>query len=119
MDTIDQTKKVYVVEGQIDSIFIDNCVAAASSALDSTIIPKNKAILIPDKDVRNKEIMKLVDKWIKNGYTICMLNENFPYKDINDAIIDGMTKEELMCIIENNTFSGLKAKMMFTKWSKV
>lgn len=119
MDTIDLSKKVYVVEGQIDSIFIDNCIAAASSALDSTCIPKENAVLIPDKDVRNKEIMKLVDKWIKNGYTVCLLNEQFPYKDINDAIISGMSKENLMAIIEENTFSGLKAKMVFANWSKV
>ena len=120
MDRIDFSKRIYVVEGQIDSLFIDNCVAAASSALHKVHgIPKNNSVLIPDADIRNKEIMKLVHKFIVDGHMVCMLPQNqFPYKDINEAIMAGMQKNDIMDIIDANTYSGMAAMLKFKNWRK-
>jgi len=120
INKIDFSKTIYVVEGQIDSLFIDNCVAAGSSALHKTIgIPKENCVLIPDADIRNKEIMKLVNKFIVEKFAVCLLpSKNFPYKDINEAIVAGIKKDDIMDIIKCNTYTGISAMLNFNKWRK-
>lgn len=39
--------------------------------------------------------------------------------DINDMIMMGLSRKELMTIIETNVYSGIRAKLMFTKWKRV
>ena len=39
-------------------------------------------------------------------------------RDINDMIISGMSKDEVKTIIDNNTYSGLKAKLKPNYWKK-
>jgi len=39
-------------------------------------------------------------------------------KDINDMIISGLTKEDIISIITDNTYSGLEAELEFTNWRK-
>ena len=41
------------------------------------------------------------------------------YKDINDMILSGMSKVEILNIINESTFQNLKAKMKLVEWSKV
>ena len=41
------------------------------------------------------------------------------YKDINEMILGGYTKEKVKKIIDDNTYSGLSAKMKLTAWKKV
>jgi len=40
-------------------------------------------------------------------------------KDINDMVLSGFDIEELLDIIEKNTFVNLRAKMEFVNWKKV
>lgn len=119
LNRLDFNAPIYIVEGAIDSIFVENCVAASSSALHTVKgIPKENSILIPDRDIRNKEIMKLVDRFISEGFAVCLLPDTFKYKDFNEAIIDGLTRSDIKDIIEKNTFRGMLAKMNFSKWRK-
>lgn len=117
MNRVDLNKRVYVVEGEIDSLFLDNCVAVGTSALYRFSVAKT-ITYIPDRDIRNPQIMKVVEKLINTGQKVCMLPEAFA-KDINDAVKDGMTKEEITKLIDDHSFSGLEAKLYFTKWSKI
>ncbi len=122
LERIDFSKMIYVVEGAIDSLFVDNCVAASTSALHKLKwnVPKKDCVLISDKDIRNKEIMKLVDRFITEGFNVCLLPlDSFIYKDFNEAIMGGMSREEIMKIVKQNTFSGMRARVNFNQWSKV
>lgn len=116
MDRVDLNKRVYVVEGEIDSLFLDNCVAVGTSALYRFSAAEN-ITYIPDRDVRNPQIMKVVEKLIATGQKVCMLPESFT-KDINDAVKDGMTKDQIVSIIDDHSYSGLEARLYFTKWRK-
>lgn len=120
-DKIDISKPILVTEGPLDSLFLPNCIATADSnlAFSSNIFPKHKLTLIPDYQPRNKEIVKQVNGFIDKGFSVCLLPSNFPGKDINEAILNGLTEEELLGIINKNTFSGLRAKMEFLNWKKL
>lgn len=117
-DRLNQKKRVYVVEGAIDSLFVDNCVAVGTSALYRYISNDHAITYIPDRDIRNKEIMKVVEKLIETGKEVCMLPADFPGKDLNEAVMNGVTKQELKEIIDQNSYSGLSAKLKYIEWKK-
>lgn len=121
LDRIDKEKNVCVVEGPIDSLFLDNAIATADSNLQAAenIFEKDKLILIFDNEPRNKEIVKLMNKAIENHFRVVIWPEMIDKKDINDMILDGFDPEDIQDIIEKNTFVNLRAKMEFINWKKV
>jgi hypothetical protein len=121
LDRVDFSKRVYVVEGIIDSMFLDNAVALMDASLHKvcSILGNHDYILIPDRDIRNKEVMKNVAKMIDMKYNVCLLPNNLSGKDINDIIMTGTTPAEIRSIIDNNTFNDLRAKLEFERWKKI
>jgi len=122
LDRIDEEKKIYVTEGPIDSMFVDNCVATADANLPSItrIFDKSRVVLIFDNEPRNKDIVKKMEESIEEHYQLVIWPEMMEgYKDINEMILDGFTTDEIQDIIDNNTFVNLRAKMEFIKWKKV
>jgi hypothetical protein len=112
---------VYVVEGPIDSLFIDNAVATADSHLEgaSHVLEKNNITLIFDNEPRNKEICNQIDKAIDNHFNVVIWPPFVDSKDINDMILDGFSPDEIQDIISKNTFVNLRAKAEFVNWKKV
>lgn len=119
LDNVDLSQKVYVVEGPIDSMFLDNCIATADSSLSFAAEVTNNLVLVFDNEPRNKEIVKHIKDGIKLGLPVCLWPETVPYKDINDMIIAGMTKPEIMKIIDEHTYTGLRAEFEFSNWRKI
>lgn len=120
LDTVNWSLPVYVVEGQLDSLFLPNCLAVSGSTFDIDTIRKIKSncTLVLDNEPRNKETTKLIYKVIDLNYNICLFPETFGYKDINAAIIGGMSVEQIIKVINKNTFKGLAARIELTKWRK-
>ena len=114
-------KKTYVVEGPIDSLFLPNALAMAGSNLNisSIVEEKNNVIFIADREPRNKDIISNIDNWIEQGYSICLFPDTLNGKDINDFVMNGMTQENLIKIIDENTFKGLTAKIQLANWKKI
>jgi hypothetical protein len=121
LDRIDEEKPIYVVEGPIDSLFIDNAVATADSNLQSIteVLDKSKVVLIFDNEPRNKEIVKQIEKAIDEHYNVVIWPEFVDDKDINDMILSDFSLDEIEDIISKNTFVNLRAKMEFVNWKKV
>jgi hypothetical protein len=118
MNHIDRKKRIYVVEGQFDSMFIPNCVAVGTSAI-GLFHADTPVTYIPDRDTRNNEIMKIAKKLIESGKEVCLLPHNLVGKDINEMILQNNLKEnEIVDIIDSNTVSGLSAELQFTNWRK-
>ncbi len=117
LDKIDFTKQVYVVEGIFDSLFLPNCLAVSGSLSDLKNIlkytSKDNIVVVPDNDRRNKFADKSVTKIIKQGFNTVVWPNHTLFKDINEAIIEGYSKEQLMEIINKNTFQGLMAQAKF------
>ena len=120
LDRINMDKMVYVVEGPIDSMFLDNAVATADSHLEgaSQSLPKHNITLVFDNEPRNKDICKQIERAIENHFNVVVWPEFIQEKDINDMILGGFTQPEIQDILENNTFLNLRAKMEFINWKK-
>jgi hypothetical protein len=119
LDKVDKKETIYVVEGPIDSLFLKNSVATADSNLMiAEFLGKDKLVLVYDNEPRNSNIVKQIQKAIDRGFKVCLFPDSFGYKDINEAVINGLTKPEIHRIIDNNTFEGLRAKMEFINWKK-
>lgn len=116
LDRVNKTKPVLVVEGPIDSMFLPNCIATADSDLTSAPIGD---VFIFDAQYRNAEICEKIDRAIKKGKRVCLFPKGFPYKDINDAVKDGGMKPiDLVRLIGQRTFSGLRAQVEFNELRK-
>ncbi len=119
MDVVDASKEVYVVEGPIDSLFIDNSIAAAGSAFNKVDkLGLTYFTLVFDNQPRNREICKLMHNQIKAGNRVCLWPDSIIEKDINDMILSGLTKSDIKYIIDSNTYEGLEAELEFTAWRK-
>ena len=116
LDKVDKSKHFYVVEGPLDSLFIDNCLAVGGSDFDRL---EGDFTVIFDNEPRNKEINKQIEKTINQGKSVCLWPDNMKWKDINDMIIAGYSKEQIQEIITDNTFSGAAAQLRFAEWRKI
>ena len=121
LDSIDKTKKVYIVEGPIDSLFLTNCIAMAGSDINLNLIAeRDKIVIVYDNEPRNKEIVKKISKAIDNGYSVCIWPEWIEQKDINDMVLkQDLDGASIQAFIDQNTFNGLAAKMRLQQWSRV
>jgi transcription elongation factor Elf1 len=116
LDRVDKSKPIYVVEGPLDSLFLDNCIAVAGADFSNM---EGDLIIIYDNEPRNKEINKQIKKTIDQGKSVCLWPDNMKCKDINDMIIAGYSKEQIQEIITYNTFSGAAAQLRFAEWRKI
>ena len=116
LDRINKIKNVYVVEGPLDSLFVDNCIAVAGAAVPSMDCDYT---IIFDNEPRNKELLKQIEKEIEKGSKVVLWPDHINHKDINDMIIAGYSKEQVQETIRNNTFSGAEAKLRFAEWRKI
>lgn len=120
LDTVNEKGKIFVVEGPIDSMFLPNCVAMAGSSVKiESVFPtklKNEIVVVMDNEPRNKQIVERIDKYIDEGYNVCVWPEHVVEKDINDMVLAGLDPET---IIQQNTFSGLIAKTKLIQWKKI
>ena len=116
LDRIDKREEVLVVEGPLDSLFLDNCIAVAGADVPNLDCDFT---VVFDNEPRNKELLKQVEKAINRGHKICLWPEGMEYKDINDMILGGYTKEEIQDLIKHNTYQGTAATLWFTKWRKI
>jgi len=116
LNKVDKSKPILVVEGPLDSLFLDNCIAVAGADFSNI---KGDLTVIYDNEPRNKEINKQIEKTIDQGKSVCLWPDHMKEKDINDMIIAGYSKKEVQEIITNNTFSGASAKLRFAEWRRI
>jgi transcription elongation factor Elf1 len=121
-DKVDTSKNVYVVEGPIDSLFLDNCVATMDAALYhavSVLGVDTKYIFVYDNEPRNKQIVSNMRKTIDMGYRVCIWPDTIEQKDINEMVLAGMHPSQIQHIIDNNTYEGLIATMKMNQWARI
>lgn len=120
MERINYSKRVYILEGPIDSLFIPNSIAVSGSSFNSASIEalKTNATVVYDNEPRSKELTKLIKKTIDQGFSVCLWPDTVEEKDVNEMIMAGRTVEEIMDIIRNNTYSGVEAQLKYATWRK-
>ena len=121
LDRVNYGKRIYVVEGPLDSLFLPNAIAVSGSSFDTPTIRKllTNATIVMDNEPRNKDIVKQLEKYIELGYSVCMYPDTVTQKDINDMVLHGgMTPDEIIELINTNTYTGMEAKLKFINWRK-
>lgn len=116
LEEFDPANISYGVEGPLDSLFVENCLAKCDADLKALDVD----VLIYDNQPRNKEVVALMSEAITDGRSIVIWpNSPNGKQDINDLIKLGVTPPQLMRVLKKRTFKGLLAKLEFEKWKKV
>ena len=117
LERVNLQEPIYIVEGPIDSLFIDNCLAAAGADLTLRVEPSNVTYIF-DNEPRNKEIIKRMYDVIEKDYNIVIWPNELQLKDVNDMVVSGMSKAKVQTIISTNTFSKLEALTKLSYYKK-
>ena len=120
INNVDKSKTIYVTEGPIDSLFLPNSIAVGGSDFKKISNLKQNAIIIYDNEPRNTVILDKIEEVIDDGYAVCIWNDKRVegLKDINDMIMNGITVEQIVEIIDSCTYSGLSAKLKLQEYKK-
>ena len=123
IERVDESKPVVIMEGPLDSLFIDNAIAITGGSLDISQIPfKGNRIWALDNEPRHPDTIKRMRKLIEQGESVVFWDKwecSEKDKDINDYIISGASREDVLNYILQNNESGLMAKLRLNKFSKI
>lgn len=114
--------KTYVLEGPIDSMFLPNAIATAGGDLRAaqSVCSIEDMIVVYDNERRSRETAQKMGKAARQGFKVCFWPENVVYKDVNDMVRYGnMSRDQLVSVIDANTYSGLRAEMELSRWKRV
>jgi len=135
MDALDTRDRIYVFEGPIDSMFIPNSIASAGGEIKRELprlkLDKSVYTVVYDNEPRNIGTVKKMEHAIDDGYEVCIWPDTITKKDLNDMIkaevndfsyvnteLIGRISNRIRKIIDQNTYSGLQAKLKLTQWRK-
>lgn len=122
-DTVDESLDyVLILEGPIDSLFLDNAMAITGGSLNLDVVPyKDKRIWVLDSECRHPDTIKRMEKLIDAGETVCFWDAApWKSKDINDMVAkEGADPKDITEYILNNSESGLMAKLRMSKFCKI
>jgi len=123
LEALNPEKKIHVVEGPIDSLFVENAIAACSSDLLGSIrvvedlgyLPRTaERVYIFDNEPRNKEIVRLLSAAVRLHESVVIWPRGIE-KDINDMERAGL---DTRALIQKHTFTGLQAELELVKWKR-
>lgn len=120
LDRVDFTKPVYLFEGPIDAMMVDNGLAWAGGNLRQgakylEAFCQGGLILVYDADFTSNEqiFIDLLKSVRRDGRSIVIYDKSFSlFKDVNDARKKGgWSREKIQQYLEANTYTGLKAEL--------
>lgn len=120
LDRVNYAKPIYITEGPIDSMFIPNAIAVSGSSFNTPTVQalKTNSTVIYDNEPRSPELTKLIKKTIEAGFRVCLWPDAVDEKDINEMIMNGKTPQEILDLIDENSYSGIEAQLKFATWRK-
>lgn len=121
LDTLDESKPILLLEGPLNTLFLNNAVAATGSNLESYADLLKDPILVYDNDSRNENLIKMVKKSVQSGRKVVLWDNSFkPTEDINDIHNNyNMNADQLTQYLIDNSYSGLAAELKFSEWKKL
>jgi len=116
LDQIKYNRPVIVLEGPIDSCFLDNAIGVCGADLVSQVEGLNiNPIFCFDNEPYSKIITKKVYRAIQQNYYVVIYPRNIKQKDINEMVLSGIDVSDM---IKKRTFSGLRARAEFAQWKR-
>ena len=127
LERVDPTKTIYVCEGPIDSLFLPNSIAVVGltfgkikEVMADLNIARDQMVIIIDNQPRNKEVCAILERLIKEGFTVVIWPSTGDFgKDINKMIENGITPREVFSMINDGACRGMEATLRFNSWKKV
>ena len=117
LERINYDSHVYVVEGPLDSLFIDNCIAVAGADLNLLELNPNSTTVIYDNEPRNKHTVERMFKSVDKNYHVVVWPQDLKQKDINDMYLSGI--EDVKSFIDEHSYQGLEAYLKINQWKKI
>ena len=118
LERVNMADNIKIVEGPIDSLFLNNCLAMGGADMFFDRVPPEQVTYIFDNEPRNKEIIKRMYDVIEKDYNLVVWPDDMRHKDINDMIMSGMSIAEVQTIISTNTFAKLEALTKLSYYKK-
>lgn len=118
---IDRSSEVFVLEGPIDSMFLPNSVALAGANASEGVrefLKSLKATFVYDCDFSyNEEVRRQLKRAISDGMSVFIPPAGVnKFKDLNDMAISGMSKSDIYKLIKENTYSGIMASVVLSRF---
>jgi hypothetical protein len=117
LDRIDPDRRVIVLEGPLDSLFLDNAVAVTGTALTKAaeFLPKERLVLVYDNQA------KIADHMVRaaqDGFRVAVwwFQGGEGKKDINDLVLAGYAPEKVAALLVENSFVGAEAVRRIRRW---
>lgn len=116
LNKIDPTETVYVTEGPLDSLLLDNAIAMAGADVhESSELSGLDLVYVYDNEPRNRQITDRIAKHIKAGHKVVIWSKDIKEKDINDMVLAGRSVND---IVKQRTFKGLTSTLKLNEWRK-
>jgi hypothetical protein len=116
---INKQVNINICEGVFDAVFVNNSLAIGSAFADLTVLEEKGISLTNvtfcfDHDIMsNEQLKEAAEKYLNMGAKLFIWEKykHFTVKDFNDFIMEGNTLESLNKMIEDNSFSGVIARL--------
>lgn len=119
LERINSLKPVYVVEGPLDSLFLDNAIAMVGSSYPDAMPKKiqgSELIFVYDNEPRNAALHAMMAKSIDAGHKV-VIWPPMDEKDINEMVLK-YGPDEVRRILDTSTYSGNVARLKFQNWRR-
>ena len=113
LDHINKNETIYIVEGPLDSFFLENSVAMCGSDVDIRSFGWSDYIWVYDNEPRSRQITDKISRSIDAGDAVVIWPSSIKEKDLNDMVTSGINVKS---VIESNVYHGLKAKLQLSNW---
>ena len=113
LDHINKNETIYIVEGPLDSFFLENSVAMCGSDVDIRTFGWSDYIWVYDNEPRSRQITDKISKSIDAGDSVVIWPSTVKEKDLNDMVTSGINVKSM---IQSNVYQGLKAKLQLSNW---
>ena len=111
LDHINKNETIYIVEGPLDSFFLENSVAMCGSDVDIRSFGWSDYIWVYDNEPRSRQITDKISKSIDAGDAVVIWPRSIKEKDLNDMVTSGINVKN---VIQSNVYQGLKAKLQLS-----
>ena len=113
LDHINKNETIYIVEGPLDSFFLENSVAMCGSDIDIRSFGWSDYIWVYDNEPRSRQITDKISRSIDAGDAVVIWPRSIREKDLNDMHNSGINVKN---VIQSNVYQGLKAKLQLSNW---
>ena len=113
LDSVNKNETIYIVEGPLDSLFLENAVAMCGSDVDIRSFGWSDYIWVYDNEPRSRQITDKISKSIDRGDKVVIWSSSIKEKDLNDMHNSGINVKS---VIESNVYHGLEAKLQLSNW---